>query len=91
MKILLLLMGQVWLICRVRGGSGQGLQSRESWAGRADRRKILLLVMVWYTQLTMNAFKTGLWSVLSNLPVVLELLLSLFKNPIGLRTLPNCR
>ena len=82
---------QLWLMSRVCGGSRQGLEGLEGRTGRAYRRSILLLVIIWHAQLPMNAFQTGLGPVLSNIPIVLELFLSIFKTFICLGTLPDCR
>ena len=87
----LLLLKQLSLLSSFRCGSGQGLQGLEIWTGWAYRRNVLLLMMIWHAQLPIDAFQTGLGPVLSNMPVVLELLLSVFKASIGLRALSDCR
>jgi hypothetical protein len=89
--IVLLLLKQLSLLSRVRSGSGHGLQGLEIRTGRTYRGKVLLLVMIWHAQLPMDAFQTSLGPVLSIMPVVLELLLSVFKASIGLRALSDCR
>jgi hypothetical protein len=89
--IVLLLLKLLWLMSRVRCGSAQGLQGLEIRTGWTYRRKVLLLVMIWHAQLPMDAFQTSLGPVLSNMPVVLELPLSVFKAAIGLGALPDCR
>ena len=89
--IVLLLLKLLWLMSRVRCGSAQGLQGLEIRTGWAYSRKVLLLVMIWHAQLPMDAFQTSLGPVLSNMPVVLELPLSVFKAAIGLGALPDCR
>jgi hypothetical protein len=91
MLIVLLMLKQLWLMSRVCGGSRQGLEGLEGRTGWAYRRSILLLVIIWHAQLSMNSFQTCLRPVLSNIPIVLELFLSIFKAFICLGTLPDCR